>query len=173
MIIFIAHVVATRWFDVVAAFLVGLAAGLWADVFLRRREAPAAPLARASVVAKVSDLKPELTPVELLLQFHGGPNAPTELRSENVLQWYTLWNAEFNSFFTNEDRSQREKVFSMPRTWTIFVLFDKPAKFKQITVLFGSDNGPGFEVKSQNAFTAIITSNGDIPAGVLAIRSNQ
>ena len=169
----IVHALGSRWFDVVAATLVGFAAGLWVDVFLRRREAPIAVSPPGTSRAdKVSDLEPAITPIELMLQFHGGPNVPTELRSENILHWYVIWNVDFNSFISNEE-GRTERTFSVPRTWVLFMSFNKPTKFKQMTVRFSSSGELGFEVKMQTPFAAIIASNGDIPAGILELRSNH
>jgi hypothetical protein len=105
---------------------------------------------------------------DLRLQFYGDTRTPTEIYSENINGWYTLWGPYEKATL----RDASGKVLSeteYPKRWDIFVIFEKPTRYKQLVVSFSGPSFPQHEVKVQTDRFAIVDVVADIPAGALEI----
>ncbi len=104
----------------------------------------------------------------LRAQFYGDSRTPTEVATDNVKSWYALWSPSALVMFKDAgDNEVGRQVF--PKSWNIFVLFEKPTKYRQLVVSFDSPGFPPYEVKQSGQTWAIVSVAGDIPAGVLQI----
>jgi hypothetical protein len=161
-------------------------AGLLVAVFLteglrwlsRRDSLLSAPLAINALVQKavpngpekirLSELIPSKETTMLRLQFVTGQPTPIALRSDNIFQWYVTWSAEATVSFITKSKSNMEG-FRVPKTWNIYITFDRPVSYKQLIVQPASHDFPRYEVKYANAVSALIITSGDIPDGVVDI----
>jgi hypothetical protein len=80
--------------------------------------------------------------------------------------WYVVWNGEASVNF-----GPTVGGFRIPKSWTIFVAFDKPALFRQIIVQPAIQDFPNYQVKWATHTHAVITTEGDIGPGILDIFS--
>ena len=122
------------FFHFFAGGCIGLALGLWCASSVSRHAAPIVPLIANAVtqISKISEitLSEVPTPVSLRLQFHGPENPmPTMLSETNVLTWRIFWGA--NAEFSFQDKnSELVSGFRIPKTFVLYILFDKPTKMK-------------------------------------------
>jgi hypothetical protein len=160
---------ASPWFHWIAGSIVGFAIGVWLDALLKRRDEASTPKPNLQhkSITKISDIEPFDVPILLRLQFHGGQVPPTEIRSENVLVWYVVWNGEAVVDFGLPGG------FRIPKSWTIFVAFDKPSTFRQMIVQPAIQDFPNYQIKWASTTHVVITTSGDIAAGVLDIYSKH
>lgn len=106
----------------------------------------------------------------LRIQFYGDQRIPTEIYSENVSNWYTVWSP--SAIISARDAQGKEIERAIfPKTWTIFLLFKKPTRYRQLIVSFSSAGFPPYEVKQSDSRFAIITVSGDIPLGELEVNA--
>jgi hypothetical protein len=120
-------------------------------------------------ITKTSEIQPEKVATLLRLQFKGGQQAPTEIRSENVLSWYVIWSGEITITSYDKDNKPTEHK-DFPKTWIIVIVFDRPVLMRQLLVEPGAPEFPRYEVKVAGANYAIVTTLGENPpAGILDI----
>lgn len=112
--------------------------------------------------------KPKKLKTCLRLQFFGDNKTPIKSHSENIHYWYSMWSESKNILMQKSD-GQVVHQSLIPKTWTIFVTFEKPISFTQMEVSFSAPGFPGHEVKHTNSRFAIIHIQGDVPAGSLEI----
>lgn len=170
----VATVASSSWFHWIGGTIVGFSIGVWLDFLLKRKDVfSTATPAKSHEILKLSDLPASASPILLRLQFSGSRGiSPIELRSENILGWYVIWTAETIVTFEN-DAGASAGGFQVPKTWSFFVIFDKPAIFRQLIVQFSHPDKVGFEIKCSTSYFAIITSNNDVPSGILDIYSAE
>jgi hypothetical protein len=105
---------------------------------------------------------------KLRLQFFGDNRIPTEIAADNIASWFTGWSPSFVMTELDAQNQPRGSTV-LPKTWFIFIAFDKPASFRQIVVSFSSPGFPPYEVKQQNNRVVVVMASGEIPAGSLEI----
>jgi hypothetical protein len=105
----------------------------------------------------------------LRLQCYGDDRIPTLLLKENVYHWFTLYSASREVTLVN-DQQQALLTTGMPKTWTILMLFERPALYSETKVLFsGAAPLPPYEVKSHTDRHVLVHFMADLPAGELEI----
>jgi len=145
-------------------------AGVIAGAFIERNIESFAQPTQVSVRAQTvgPSAKAEEVLTDLRLHFLGGHQAPQELHQDNVFGWYTLW----NEGVTMKGLSPEGKLLGEATTnpwWWIFVIFDHPVSYHELTVSFSSPGFPSYEVKQSTTRSVIIVVQGDIPAGDMEI----
>jgi hypothetical protein len=114
------------------------------------------------------DNEPEIIRTNMRIQFYGDERIPTEVYSENISNWYAVWSP--SAIIRTLDANGKEVGYQIfPKTWSIFVLFERPVKYRQLIVLFSSSGFPSYEVKQQTQRFAIIAVSGNIPNGALEV----
>jgi hypothetical protein len=84
----------------------------------------------------VADRRSDETPLDILtnlnLEFFSDQRTPRELYQHNIGTWYALWSP--SATIAQVDNNGREigRQIIVPKTWSIFLLFTKPASFRQI-----------------------------------------
>lgn len=105
----------------------------------------------------------------LRLQFYGDNRIPALLLKENVYHWFALYSASREVTFLN-DRQQALLTTGVPKTWTILMLFGRPALYSETRVLFsGEGSWPPYEVKSSTDRHVLVHFTADLPACELEI----
>ena len=104
----------------------------------------------------------------LFLQFADGQTVPKEIRQTNVLSWYALYT---ESIFVDTKDQNKKSVggFSLPPRWNIFVLFKKPASYRQMLATCVGSESLKCAVAFSNDRYAIVTATGDIQRATLDI----
>ena len=105
-----------------------------------------------------SQLQPGKHPTTLRLRFSGKTEKPSEIRQENIENWYTLWSASASA-------ASEMGTLIVPEHWTIFVVFRKLVEFRELNVSFSNPGFPNWEIKAQTGRFAIISIGGPIPSG--------
>jgi len=109
--------------------------------------------------------KPRAIPTSLKIQFNAGNVLPTAIEVQNIWRWYAL---------THIIRGVDPKGETPPvehRILTIFVMFDRPVAFKQITLDAAGAALPSHEIKDCGPRHAIIALESYIPGVVLSIKT--
>jgi hypothetical protein len=106
--------------------------------------------------------------VSLFLQFSDLQTVPKEVRQTNVLSWYALFT---DSIFVNTLDENKKPIggFSVPPSWSIFVLFKKPASYRQMLAVGVRPESLKCAVPFSNDRYAIITATGDVTRATLDI----
>ncbi len=116
------------------------------------------------------EIKPEekTRDVALFLQFSDEHTIPKEIRQTNVLSWYALYTESI--YVKTEDVNQKTVGgFSVPPRWSIFMLFNKPASYRQMLASCVGSESLKCAVQFSNDRYAIITATGDISRATLEI----
>lgn len=132
-------------------FLVGVAVGLFAR-------------------QKSESVQVGVINTSLRLQFYGDQRIPTEIYSGNVSNWYAIWTPSATVVAKDAVGKEIERHI-FPKNWIIFLIFQKPTKYRQLVVSFSSGGFPPYEVKQSDSRFAIIAISGDIPLGELEIHT--
>ena len=111
----------------------------------------------------VKGLTPSKIKTELRLQFFGSTKIPTEIYSDNIYSWYALQCPTVTLLFDN--KKTKNEIFC----WNIFITFNRPIEFREITVSFSNPGFPPCEVKCRDQRFIIIVVLGNIPAGEMEI----
>jgi hypothetical protein len=106
---------------------------------------------------------------ELRLQFYGDTRIPTEIRADNIYDWYTLWSPHAEASFTDATGKVLSSTVLSAKSWNIFVIFETPTRYRELSVSFSAPGFPQYEVKKATERYAIINVQADIPAGALEI----
>jgi len=109
---------------------------------------------------------------ELRLRFSGKYERPEGIHADNIENWYTLWNERQEVSFFGEGNKQIGGLVSSGG-WTIFVSFQKPTTYRELSVSFSDPGFPQWEVKLQTPRYVIISVSGPIPSGNLEIYAKQ
>ena len=117
------------------------------------------------------DIKTDLK-TDLRLQFFGDRRIPQEVSSDNVASWF----AYFSPSLAITPKDARGNTIAggleIPPNWAIFVALDKPAKFRQAIVTFSNPEVmPVIDVHTANSRIIAISTRGQVPAGVLTIKT--
>jgi hypothetical protein len=140
-------------------------------------------LAAVSYVVDVSDrmgwIKPKEPPLQevkttLRLQFFGDLRVPVEIEpSENIFSWYALYGPSIQISMRNAQGESISPPSGMPGfepTWSIFVVFKEPTKYRQIATTFSNPQLlPPTQVMGNTSRSLIFHSARLMPAGVLEI----
>jgi hypothetical protein len=103
------------------------------------------------------------------LQFLGGTVPPTEVYVKNIYHWYTLWSPSAALSWQDANRKQIKGETIVPVNWVIFIVFQQPTNYKEVSVFFSSPGFPQYEVKSATDRFVIVDVSGEIPAGYLEV----
>ena len=101
--------------------------------------------------------------------FYGNDQLPKEDHVNNINTWYALFSPRIVITIKNSGGKLLPEKAVSPKTWTVFLLFEKPIKYRQLVVTFSGGVLPPYEVKQQSSRFAIISVSDDIPAGELYI----
>lgn len=104
-------------------------------------------------------------PSQVKLQFYSGNKWPTSISNENI-SWYALR----NTFQVKEiDVASKKETNRDYASWNLFISFDKPTVYGQLTVDGNGVSLPNWEVKVNNNRYAVIHFNGDLSNLVLTV----
>lgn len=117
---------------------------------------------RQMMEAKAATL-PSHVATNIRLQFYPGNTTPTAVSFTNIWRYFTLRN------LGNVD--ELGKIVQRTVRWDIYLVFDKPVRFKEITLNAIGVNLPLYEVKDSGPRHAFIVIEGDIPGAVLDINA--
>jgi len=106
--------------------------------------------------------------VALFLQFTDGHTVPKEIRQTNVLSWYALY-TESIYVDTKDKNNQSVGGFSVPPRWSVFVLFKRPASYRQMLATCLGSESLKCAVAFSNDRYAIVTATGDVTRATLDI----
>jgi len=106
---------------------------------------------------------------ELRLQFFGGPRPPTQIYQDNIYAWDALWGPSAAISYLDANKQQLGKNIIIPENWNIFVVFQKPTLYNEVTVSFSSPGFPQYEVKQSTNRSIVVNVSGSIPEGFLEI----
>lgn len=106
--------------------------------------------------------------VSIFFQFSDDHTIPKEIRQTNVLSWYALYTESIYVEMT-DDNKKPKGGFSVPPRWTIFLLFKKPATFRQMLAVCVGHESLKCAVQFSNDQYAIITAIGDVTRATLDI----
>jgi hypothetical protein len=112
---------------------------------------------------------PESTTREtsLFLQFSNPKTYPVEKAQKNIRLWKVMYTPSVSAN-AEDDNKKPLQLFSMPSRWIIFVVFERPAIFRQM-IATCRPNNITCNVQSADLVHAIITIDGDITAATLEI----
>jgi hypothetical protein len=104
----------------------------------------------------------------LSLQFYDDERAPVAVSLENVLGWYSAWSASAQiSFKDAEGKDMVGQGLRLPKTWTIFIIFNSNINIQQLVVEPSCANFPPHEVKWASSIYAIVMITGHVPSCVV------
>lgn len=121
------------------------------------------------VQANRVDDKPVPIDTSVRIEFFGDDRVPVGVLEENVSTWYALWSPSARIQMFAADGEPRGAHNIVPKSWSIFVVFDRPTEFRQVHVAFSGGALPPHEVKLSNARCTIVSIAGDVPAGLLTL----
>jgi hypothetical protein len=106
--------------------------------------------------------------VYAFLQFSDSHSIPVEKKTTNVLSWYALFT---ESIYVDTQDANKKSLggFSVPPRWTVFVLFENLARFRQMIATCKGPNNPTCAVQFTNDRYAIISVVGDVTLSTLEI----
>jgi hypothetical protein len=107
--------------------------------------------------------------VALFMQFSDQKTVPKEIRSINVRSWYALYTDSIYIRIINNGKDVPTDAAQVPPRWSVFILFDRPATFRQMLA-----NCVGGELIKCDVATftdqyAIVTVVGDVTHATLDI----
>jgi hypothetical protein len=127
------------------------------------------PTQNANASAEDAELKYIKT--NLRLQFFGDHRIPHEVSSDNVACWFAYFSASLSITPMDEKGNVIKGGMQIPPNWAVFVALDKPAKYRQAIVSFSNQEVmPITDTHMANARVIVISTRGQIPAGVLTIQ---
>lgn len=104
----------------------------------------------------------------LRMQFYGDTRVPTEIRQSNVANWFAYY-SPIAQVREDSPAGPGRVVLATPKTWAIFIAFDRPTEVRQIVVNFNAPGLPQYQVLQSTKRAALISFAQDIPAGELEI----
>ena len=108
----------------------------------------------------------------LRLQFFGDDRIPTKIRQENVGCWFSYFTQHAKISF--KDVSDKViQTHEIPKNWAIYIVFEKPTSFNEVTVGFNAPGLPMYDVMHPNSRAIMVSFRGDIPAGELEISTKK
>jgi len=147
---------AVRYFSLLA----GVAGALFVASAAFLFDRAAFPLSSAIVAADAALVR---------IQFFGTDQLPTEVRRENIADWFAYYAPSVRATYKSTEDG-KDKVFAaIPKTWAIFVVFDKPTIYREVTVGFSAPGLPIYDVMQRTQRSVIASFRSDIPAGTLEI----
>lgn len=137
------------WFLCLAAASAGLAAGLWLDLLLKRREKPpgAAP-----------GPPPGIVPTSCKIAF-APDGQPTGITVQNIKRWFVLHNL---LIAVNKETGAEERH----GLTNLFITFEDAVAIKQVHVRGQGAPVPRWEMKDRDPWQIVLAFNGPL-AGVL------
>jgi hypothetical protein len=109
--------------------------------------------------------KPRAIPTSLKIQFNAGNVLPVGIETVNIWRWYTLVH------IIRSVDPKGKKPTTEHSMLTIFVMFDRPTAFKQLSLDAAGATLPHYEIKDCGPRHAIITMEAAIPGVVLSIKT--
>jgi hypothetical protein len=110
---------------------------------------------------------PKAIQTSLRLQFYPNSINPICLELHNISNWYALR----QSFLINEAPSpqfpQGRQIEA--RTWTIYIVFDRPVAMRQVVFDAHGAQVPTIEAKDRSARHVVIYFSSDMPGALLDI----
>jgi hypothetical protein len=112
--------------------------------------------------------EPEVIETNLFLQFSDSHTTPIEKNPRNISNWYALYT---ESVYVDAKDADGNSVggFSVPPRWTVFLMFERPPKFRQMVATCLGPNQPKASVQTANSVYAIITILGDVTSATLEV----
>jgi hypothetical protein len=92
--------------------------------------------------------RPSRVPTGLMLQFNAASTNPTVINNQNIWNWYVLSTVRRRMDPVTFQQGSRE-IASVK----LFLVFDRPILFKQITLRSNEAPHPGYEVKDRGPAT--------------------
>jgi hypothetical protein len=102
------------------------------------------------------------------LQFSDAHSVPVEKKTTNILSWYALFT---ESIYVDTQDANKKSLggFSVPPRWTVFLLFENPARFRQMVATCKGPNNPTCAVQFSNDRYAVISIVGDVTLSTLEV----
>ena len=123
----------------------------------------------------IADRRNDDTPLEvqtnLRLEFFADQRPPRELYQSNIGTWYAIWNPSAGISQIDNEGKEISRQVVVPKTWSLFLLFMKPVRYRQILLSASGGDIPNYEIKQSNAKFAIIQIYGDVPKGILEMNT--
>ena len=104
----------------------------------------------------------------LRLTFHGDDRHPTSLRLLNIGSWFAYYSSHARIEGQAEDGS-RTLLAQTPKTWAIFIAYDRPTEVIQIVASLNAAGLPPYTILLSTKRACVISFSADIPAGDLEI----
>lgn len=148
-----AAMTAPWWLYAIGLLGIALLVTAWTMIAVRIRRGG---VSKAAAPQKIS--------TRLRLQFNGNGAFPLMVEEQNIWRWYSL--ADVHVIIRPETTPERRTV-----SWKLFITFDAPVAYKQITVSAGHSDIPTVEVKDWSPRHAVIVFGGDMPPSVVLIET--
>jgi hypothetical protein len=151
---------------VIAALVVALVAAIWGHVIR--------PSTKPIIIVKEQIPSPQPLPTGIRLQFFGDNRIPTVISRNNVAVNFSYFTPSLS--ITPQDAKGKAMAGGMqiPPNWVIFLSFDKPAIYTSIAVDFSNPAiMPIIDRQFQGVRAIVVSTRGQVPAGVLDIHTEQ
>lgn len=104
----------------------------------------------------------------LRLTFHDDDRHPTALRLANVATWCAYFTPQIQ-ILGQDDDGAISTIAATPKTWAIFIAYDRPTEVTQIVASLNAAGLPRYDILISTKRACVIAFAGDIPAGDLEI----
>lgn len=74
----------------------------------------------------------------LRLQFFGDERFPQEITADNIKRWFSYRSGMMGMTPQDKDGKPTEGGFFVPPSWAIFIIFEKPSRYRQIIPSFSN-----------------------------------
>jgi hypothetical protein len=112
-------------------------------------------------------------PPSLFLQFSDGKTAPKGIRSTNIRNWWADWSPSVQIDELETTSNTVTRSMSVPPHWVIFMLFEKPAAYRQLIPSCAGPGKPVCGVAVADSQFAIVNINGDVTQMTLDVSTIQ
>ena len=104
----------------------------------------------------------------LRLTFYGDDRHPTAMTTTNVNTWFAFYTPHMSVGTQAADGSQAPWL-SIPRTWAIFIAYERPTEVAQILAFLNAPGLPPYTILMSTKRACVVAFNADIPAGDLEV----
>lgn len=117
----------------------------------------------------ISSSEARASGASIFLQFSDQHTVPKEIRQTNIRSWYALYTESIYIQPLDQDNKPMPGGTSVPPRWSIFVLFETPANYRQMIATCTGGKSLNCAVQMSNDRYAIITAIGDVTGATLDV----
>lgn len=106
------------------------------------------------------------------IQFFGDVRLPAVTRRVNIATWFTYFTPHARFEFKDKDGNVLQ-THELPKAWAIFLVFDRPTDYRNLTVGFNAPGLPIYDIMQTGERAALVALRGDPPPGELEITTQR